>query len=82
MHDAGKQSIRQVDDFRLDLGSQPADQLVHFLALMAMFAFKHGNSQGAELLGLRLDGEARHPAQQARGIEEPVEKPGSMAKQR
>src|SRR5438093_1146247 len=49
---------------------------------MAMLCLEHGNSQGAELFGLRLDGEARHPGQEARGIDEPGKEPGGMPEER
>ena len=54
------------------------DQLGDLLALVAEFASEHRNGEIAQPLGLRLDGEARHPAEQARGVEHAVEQPGRV----
>ena len=80
-HHAGEEDVGQVDDLRLDLVRQPVDELGDLLALLAVFALEHGDGQVAQVLGLRLDGEARHPAQQPRGVEQAVEEPGRVAEQ-
>ena len=56
-------------------------ELLDFLDLVAVLSLEHGNRQVAELLGLRLDREARDPAQQARPIEKAIEDPGRVAEE-
>ena len=79
---ADQKRVRQVHHVGLHLGRQPAGELLDLLALVPCLAGECGHGEAAEISGLRVARAAREPREQASAVEQVVEPPGRVAKQR
>ena len=60
---------------------EPFDQLRHFLALEAVFAFERGESEIREPVGIGRDGKPAHELHDRAGVEQPVDEARRMAEE-
>ena len=79
--DADQHRVRDVDDVRAGLATQPVDELVELLALMPVRAIEHRHGQPAELTGVGLHA-PRDELEQPRRLPQPVEQPRRPAEER
>src|SRR5688572_109597 len=70
-----------MDDLGLHFAHKPVAQLGDLFLLTPLIAAQHGEEKVAQLVGLSLRGEARHPAKQPWRVEKTIEKPGRTPEQ-
>src|SRR5262249_17825533 len=81
-NNAGQQYVGDVHDVRLHVSLEPGDQVVDCFTLPSLPAFERRDGQFTELGDFHPRTAAREPIQEPRRIQQRIEEPRRMAKQR